>query len=430
MRRHVAAVTLGNALEFYDFLTYGFFAIQIGHTFFPGSSAYLSLMASLATFGAGFAMRPIGAVMIGRYADRAGRKPAMLLSFVLIGASIFGMALIPSYAAIGLAAPVLAVLARMTQGFSLGGEIGSNTSYLLEAAAPAMRGFIVSWQGASQLAAIIAGSLIGAFLTAVMPPDMLDAYGWRIAFAIGGIAVPFGLWLRSNLPETLHATQDAMIGDAAVSTGGDGLALARRHWRVMVLGLVVLGMTTVGNYISLYAVTFAQDTLHLPAQAGFVSELGNSVAGFVAVLLAGWLSDRHGRWPVNAGCNFLYLVLIYPLFAWVVSVPSPLVLFASMTILGFVSNLTFGVFLAALGESLPKSIRASGFGTVYSLAIALFGGSTQFVVTWLIHVTGSAMAPAWYLTGAIAVAQVAYMLFPESHPTRARPTAVAAAMGA
>ncbi len=422
-RRHVAAVTLGNALEFYDFLTYGFFAIQIGHTFFPGESAYLSLMASLATFGAGFAMRPIGAVVIGRYADRVGRKPAMLLSFILIGASIFGMALIPSYATIGLLAPVLAVLARMMQGFSLGGEIGSNTSYLLEAASPRMRGLIVSWQGASQVAAIIAGSLIGALLTAVMSPSMLDAYGWRIAFALGGIAVPFGLWLRSNLPETLHEKQEAMLADAVVVPEISRMALARRHWRVMVLGLVVLGMGTIGSYISLYAVTFAQDTLHLSAQAGFLAELGNAVAGFVAVLLGGWLSDRHGRWPVNAASNFVYLVLIYPLFAWVVAMPSALVLFVSMTILGFVSNLTFGVFLAALGESLPKPIRASSFGTVYSIAIAFFGGSTQFVVTWMIHVTGSAMAPAWLLTGAIAIAQIGLMLMPESAPARIRPAA-------
>src|SRR5436305_5912667 len=210
MRRHIAAVTLGNALEFYDFLTFSFFAIQIGHAFFPSNSAYGSLMGALATFGAGFAMRPLGAIVIGRYADRVGRKPAMLLSFVLIGASIFGMALIPPYAAIGLAAPVLAVISRMVQGFSLGGEIGSNTSYLLEAAPPAERGAIVGWQGASQMIAILVGSLVGVLLSSLLAPDVLDAYGWRIAFVFGGLAVPFGLWLRTTLPETLHTSERGM----------------------------------------------------------------------------------------------------------------------------------------------------------------------------------------------------------------------------
>src|SRR6478672_4051607 len=216
MRRHIAAVTLGNALEFYDFLTFSFFAIQIGHAFFPSNSAYGSLMGSLATFGAGFATRPLGAIVIGRYADRVGRKPAMLLSFILIGASIFSMALIPPYAAIGLAAPVLAVIARMLQGFSLGGEIGSNTSFLLEAAPPAERGAVVAWQGASQMIAILAGSLVGVLLSTLLPPSVLDAYGWRIGFVLGGLTVPFGLWLRTSLPETLHAPE---VGTPAPEAG-------------------------------------------------------------------------------------------------------------------------------------------------------------------------------------------------------------------
>ncbi len=161
-RRHVAAVTIGNALEFYDFLIYGFFSIQIGHAFFPAQSAYSSLMLSLATFGAGFITRPIGALVIGAYSDRVGRRPAMMLCFILIGASIVAMALTPSYAQIGIAAPILAVIARMVQGFSLGGEVGSNTAYLMEAASSGKRGFIVSWQRASQLMALIGGGLVGA----------------------------------------------------------------------------------------------------------------------------------------------------------------------------------------------------------------------------------------------------------------------------
>jgi MFS family permease len=411
-RRHIAAVTLGNALEFYDFLTYSFFAIQIGHCFFPSESGYGSLMASLATFGAGFATRPLGALVIGQYADRVGRKPAMLLSFVLIGLSIFAMALIPSYRSIGLAAPVLFVAARMLQGFSLGGEIGSNTAYLVEAAPPATRGFIVSFQGASQMAAVLAGSVVGVVLSAALSADALTAYGWRIAFALGGLVVPLGWSLRRRLPETLHAQ------NSVPERPGTRATLAREHWGVMTLGLAILGMGTIGSYVQMYIVTFAQHALGLSARAGFFASCANAVAAIPALLLGGWLSDRFGRWPVNVLANALLLVLVVPLFAWTVNRGSPGVLIVSMTLLGFVSNLTFGVVCAALGEGLPHAIRSSAFGTVYSLAMAVFGGSTEFVVTWLIHLTGSAMAPAWYVAGATAVAQVALMMLPETAPVR------------
>ena len=412
-RRHIAAVTLGNALEFYDFLTYSFFAIQIGHCFFPSVSGYGSLMASLATFGAGFATRPFGALVIGQYADKVGRKPAMLLSFVLIGLSICAMALIPSYRSIGLAAPVLFVAARMLQGFSLGGEIGSNTAFLVEAAPPAMRGFIVSFQGASQMAAVLAGSVVGALLSEVLSAGALTTYGWRIAFALGGLVVPLGWRLRRSLPETLQAPSPF------AEPVGTRVSLARDHWRVMVLGLVILGMGTIGSYVQMYIVTFAQHTLGLSARAGFLASCANAVAAVPALLLGGWLSDRFGRWPVNVLANALLLLLVVPLFAWPVERGSAGALIASMTLLGFVSNLTFGVVCAALGEGLPQSIRSSAFGTVYSLAMAVCGGSTEFIVTWLIHLTGSAMAPAWYVAGATAVAQVALMMLPETAPFQA-----------
>ena len=229
LRRHIAAVTLGNALEFYDFLTFSFFAIQIGHAFFPSNSAYGSLMGSLATFGAGFATRPLGAIVIGRYADRVGRKPAMLLSFVLIGASIFGMALIPPYAAIGLAAPVLAVIARMLQGFSLGGEIGSNTAFLLEAAPPQTRGLIVSWQGASQMIAILVGSLVGVLLSSLLPANLLCSVRPVAANELAGNAACAGS--RGNAGHGLAAARAG-----AALRAGDGARDCRvrhgHHWRL------------------------------------------------------------------------------------------------------------------------------------------------------------------------------------------------------
>ena len=412
--RHIAAATIGNALEFYDFLTYAFFSIQIGHAFFPSQSAYGSLMLSLGTFGAGFLTRPLGAFVIGNYSDRVGRKPAMMLCFVLIGFAIVGMALIPTYARIGIAAPILAILARMIQGFSLGGEIGSNTAYLSEAAPASQRGLIVSWQSASQLLALIAGGLVGVLLTAVLPPAGLESYGWRIAFLLGAVAVPFGFWLRTNLPETILAPAPVGIDVAQPTRGRQALA----NWRVLTLSVVVLGSGTIAMYIGTYIVTYTQATLHMAVRIGFIASTCGYVAGIAAVLLGGWLSDKYGRRPINIWGNFVSLLMIYPVFAWITSTRSEFTLIAGITLLSAAQNFIWGSYYAGLAESLPQSIRGSGFGIVYSLAIALFGGTTQLVVTWLIHLTGSPMAPAWYMLGAAAAGQIALMMFTESAPVR------------
>src|ERR1700733_7347395 len=211
----VLGATIGNMLEFYDFVTYSFFATQIGHAFFPAKSEFASLLLSLATFGAGFVTRPIGAIIIGSYSDRAGRRPAMILSFAMMGIAILVLAVTPSYDTIGVAAPIVVILARLTQGFSLGGEVGPTTAYLMEAAPAARRGLVVSLQPVSQQIAATAGALVGEILSLTMASDTLDTYGWRIAFLLGAATLPFGLWLRGNLPETLHRpeTPSIMTGD-------------------------------------------------------------------------------------------------------------------------------------------------------------------------------------------------------------------------
>jgi len=421
-RSHIAAVTIGNALEFYDFLIYTFFSIQIGHAFFPAQSAYGSLMLSLATFGAGFLTRPLGAFVIGAYADRIGRRAAMMLCFVLIGVSIVGMALIPSYAQIGIAAPILAVLARMLQGFSLGGEVGSSSAFLMEASSPARRGLIVAWQGASQRMALIAGGSVGVALTALMPAEALDAHGWRVAFLVGAITIPFGFWMRANLPETLHGADEHSVAPIADQSRW---ALARTHWRVMTCGLVVLASGTIGTYTCNYLVTYAQATLHMTAQAGFIATTTGNVIGIGTVLFGGWLSDRHGRWPINVWGNLAMLAAIYPIFAWIAATRSDFALITGGALLIALLSAIQGSFYASLAESLPKSIRGSGFGATYAIAIAIFGGTTQLVVTWLIHTTGSPLAPAWYWMGAAVFGQIALMLMRESAPVRVTVNAVA-----
>jgi len=373
-------------------------------------------MLSLATFGAGFITRPIGAFVIGNFADRVGRRPAMMLCFVLMGCAIVAMAVIPPYSIIGIAAPILAITARLLQGFSLGGEIGSNTAYLSEAATPQNRGLIVSWQSASQNISLIIGGMVGVALTSLLPAAQLDAYGWRIAFLLGAVTVPFGLWLRSSLPETLHAPEVTIV--AAKPVAGSRLLEARRHWRIFAIGLMYLGSATISTYIFTYIVTYAQATINLSARVGFIAETVGNVLTIPTILYAGAMSDRHGRRPVTIWGNLLFLVLIYPTFAWIAASRSETAFILGFILLNVVSQISTGAFYASLVESLPKSIRGTGFGLTYSFAIAAFGGTTQLVVTWLLHLTHDAMAPAWYLTGATFIGQIAVMLMPESAPSQ------------
>ena len=246
-------------LEFYDFITYSFFATEIGHTFFPTQSEYGSLMLSLATFGAGFVTRPIGGIVLGVYSDRIGRRPAMLLSFAMMGTAIILISLTPSYATIGIAAPIIVIIARMIQGFALGGEVGPTTAYLMEIAPPQRRALVVAWQPTSQEIAATTGALVGVILSKTMAPDALQSYGWRIAFLLGAVCLPFGFWMRRTLPETIEKVE-------AAAERASHLSLARPHLRVILLAIVILASGTISTYVTQYMTTYAKNTLHVDAR--------------------------------------------------------------------------------------------------------------------------------------------------------------------
>lgn len=413
--RAILSVTIGNMLEFYDFVTYSFFAIQIGHAFFPSESQFASLMLSLATFGAGFITRPIGALVIGAYSDRAGRRPAMSLSLAIMGFAIIAVALTPSYKTIGIAAPLLVIAARLVQGFSLGGEVGPTTAYLMEAAASHRRGLAVSLQPASQLIAATAGALVGAVLSHFMTSEALEAYGWRIAFLIGAVALPFGLWMRRSLPETLHLRETSAV---VAQTSDKGQSAIRASLRIMSLGLLIMASGTIITYVKLYMTTYAENTLHVASDLAFTTTAVGNGLGIVSALCGGWLADRLGRWPVMVWPQCVALLITYPIFLWIVETRSAFALLGGIGLLSLVGTLPYSAFYAAFAEGLPKPIRGGAFATIYAVAIAAFGGTAQLIVTWLIHATGSAFAPAWYLMFAGAVGLISMIMMRETAPVK------------
>ena len=407
--RQVTAAVVGNALEFYDFTTYAYFAVQIGHAFFPGRSAFESLMLSLATFGAGFFSRPIGAIVIGSLADRVGRRPAMLLSFGLMGLAILGLALTPSYATIGLAAPLLALSFRLLQGFALGGEVGPTTAFLIESAPPGRRGLYGGWQGASQGVATLFGGLIGVGLSTHLSAHDLDAWGWRIAFLIGAMVLPFGLIIRRNLPETRHHIEEIHAAHPATPS-------LRGHMRTILLGLALVGSFTTATYVFQYMTTYASTTLHMKAGVAFGATVISGAVGLVFTLLGGVLSDRYGRRILVLVPRVLFLLATYPAFVLMVRNHDGVTLLSAVGLMGALSSMSSGPGLILLAESVRKEVRGLVLATVYAVARAVFGGTTQPIITALIHLTGDPLAPAWYMMGATAVGIVAISLMRETAP--------------
>jgi len=404
--RAALAVGLGNALEFYDFGTFSYFAIQIGHTFFPGAQPATALLYSLATFGAGFVTRPLGGMMIGTYGDRAGRRPAMLLSFALMGASITGMALTPSYSAVGGAAPVMLLIFRLLQGFALGGEVGPSTAYLMESAPMHRRGLYVALQSGTQAIASLVAGVVGLALSRELSAAALDAWGWRIAFLIGAAVVPAGLYIRRRLPETWQVAQ---------SREGQG-ARTRIPIRLMVLGLLVLGAMTITTYVRSYMTTYAQNTLKLSASIAFGATIIGAVCAVMGCFLGGFLSDRRGRRPVMLAALLALLGALAPGYILINRSPTLVTLYCVTGLFSFLGAAAAVPALLAITESVPRELRSRGIGSVYAVAIAVFGGSTQLVIQWLIEATGSPLSPGWYNAAALIVGGMAMALLPESAP--------------
>ncbi|WP_420382135.1 MFS transporter [Novosphingobium sp.] len=417
-KRHVAAAVAGNALEFYDFTTYAFYAAQIGRAFFPSTSPLVSLMLSLATFGAGFVTRPLGAIIIGRYADRAGRRPAMMLSFILMGAALLILGLCPSYASIGAWASAIVVAARLIQGFALGGEVGPTTSFLLEAAPPHRRGLYTAFQSISQNFAALVAGIVGLVMASVLTGTQMDAYGWRIALLLGAIVLPFGLIVRRTLPETLHV-HDPIAHDAQAHT-----ALTGGQLRVILCSIAILCGGTVATYTQSYLTTYTSVILNMKVNIAFGATVTYGITGIISNVFGAQLSERFGRRVVMIAPRIVLALAIVPAFALLARNRDATTLVGMTAFMTLCASTSGGAMMAAIAESLKKTNRASTFSIIYAGPIVVFGGSTQLFVTWLIHQTGSVLAPAYFYLTATLVSLVGMFALRESAPAQIRTPAL------
>jgi MHS family citrate/tricarballylate:H+ symporter-like MFS transporter len=409
--RHVAAAVIGNALEFYDFTTFAYFAAQIGRAFFPNTSHFVSLMLALGAFGAGFVLRPVGSLVLGRFADRHGRRPAMLISFAMMGVGIVGLAVTPSYATIGALAPILVVTWRLCQGFALGGEVGPTTAYLIEAAPQNRRGLYAAWQNVSQNLAAIVGGSMGVVLSSLIGAADLDDWGWRLAFGLGALILPIGLILRRNLPETLNEPEEATRHQPAMTT-------LTAHTRIIALGLALIAAATVSTYSMTYMTTYARETLKLSSRVSLAAPIINGAAGVLFGLAGGVLSDRLGRRAMMIWPRVFFILALWPVYSLMSHNRDALTLFAGIFVLAGASALTTASVFVAIAESLRKEVRGLALGGVYAIAVAVFGGGTQPAISWLIHQTGDPLSPAWCGIAFAAAGLAASLMIKETAPSR------------
>jgi MFS family permease len=414
-RQTIVATTIGNGLEFFDFTVYGFLALVIGKLFFPTFNSYGQLLLTVASFGVGFIMRPLGGIIIGAYADRAGRKKAMTLTIFLMALGCALIAFTPTYASIGVAAPIIIVLARLIQGFSAGGEVGASTTLLVEHATPANRGYMASWQFASQGLGVLLGAVVVGVLTVSLSTEAMQSWGWRVPFILGMLIAPVGMYIRRHLEESLHISPE----QAASPRRQSSLSIVcTQHGKTVLAAILALvGGTTAAYVVTFYMPTYAVRELGLTPS---VALIGAAITGLISFALApfvGKLSDVVGRKPLILWSRIALALLIYPAFLWLNASPTPTVLFVVLAALsvGLVAQTVPGITM--LPEMFPKAVRASGMSLVYSVGVALFGGFAPFVSTWLVNATGSKLAPAWYLV-AMTVISLLGLLWLRDHTGR------------
>jgi MFS transporter, MHS family, proline/betaine transporter len=407
--RLIAACTIGNALEFYDFVIFSFFARTIGQLFFPAQDPSAQLLLTFATYGVGFFLRPLGGVVLGAYADRKGRKRATILTLMLMafGTAMIGLA--PVYATAGVIGPLIVVAGRLIQGFSAGGEVGASTTLLAEYAPPEHRGFWGSWQLASQGLAVMVAAGVAFTIITTMTPAEVAAWGWRVPFLLGVLIVPIGLWLRSALEET-HANEN----DARTKNVSSLREAFGTHFGKIVAGVgMIIGGTAANAVVVLYMATYAVTQLKMAPTTGLLAGITAGAVTLIAAPIGGMISDRLGRRPVAFVAYLLILLTIYPAFLYLNANPTVETLLGVVAFLAMLNAVGGATIIITLAEIFPVEVRATGMSLVYALGVAIFGGFGQFIVTWLIQATGSPIAPAYYVMACALATIVALRSIPE-----------------
>ena len=373
-------VVAGNFMEMFDFMVYGYYASYIGDAFFPSDNPTASLLKSFAAFGVGFLMRPLGAFVLGAYTDRVGRRKGLLLTLMIMASGTFLLAITPSYATIGVLAPIIILLSRLLQGFSAGAELGGTSVYLAEISTPQNRGFYVSWQSASQQVSVIVASGLGVLLHSMFSTDFIAGFGWRIPFFIGCLIVPVLFYIRRSMSESddfLKRDSHPKLREIFTSIAHD--------YKIILLGMMMVAMTTASFYlITAYMPTFGAAELHLSKLDSLIVTACIGFSNFFWLPVMGAASDKLGRKPLLIGATVLAILTAYPAMVWLASDPGFVKLLIIGLWLSFIYGSYNGAMVVALTEVMPASVRATGFSLAYSLATTIFGGFTPFICTALI----------------------------------------------
>jgi MFS transporter, MHS family, proline/betaine transporter len=388
--RLIVATSLGNALEWFDISVYAYFAVYLSKAFFPANDQTTSLLLTFGTFGPTFLARPVGGVLLGAYADRCGRKASLLVSIAMMTFGTLAVALMPTFQHIGVLAPLLVIIARLVQGFSAGGEFGSSTAFLVEHM-PGQRGFVASWQFASQGLSSLLGSGFGVLLSSTLSEAELQSWGWRIPFLFGVLIGPIGLYIRNNIEDA--TAPPAAKHDAPVRT-----VFMEQKLRV-ILAIGALAISTAVNYLIIYMPTYVVKTLSLSPTIGYVAAFAAAIAAILLNPVAGFTSDRVGRTRYLIAIGVVLLFSIFPLFLVLTGRPKPAIIVIAVLLLGTLKALYLGALAALMSELFPPATRATGLGLSYNIGVTAFGGMGPAIMTWLgsFALIGD-LAPGYYLT--------------------------------
>jgi MFS family permease len=389
----------GNFLELYDFLVYVYFATYIAKAFFPTNSEFMSLMLTFGTYGVASFARPFGAVILGSYMDRKGRRKGLILTLTLMAIGTVSLAITPSYASIGILAPIVITLGRLIQGFSLGVEAGGVNVYLAEIATPGNRGFYCAWQGASQALGVMAATGLGVVLAATLSPPQMDSFGWRIPLLVGCLIVPVLFWLRRSLQET-----EVFEKSTHPRSTREILRILGEHWQIVVIGAAMtIVNTTMFYFVNGYATTYGRAVLHLAPVGNFMVAFAVATASFLLLPIGGAISDRIGRWPMVIGMPLLVIATAYPAMLWLGEAPTITRFLIVEMWLAVLYAMYAGTLVPLLAELMPAKVRTSGYAIVISLANGLFGTFTPAILTLLIEVTDDNASPAMWLSTCAAM---------------------------